>query len=69
MFATTISDVRGRREALGVSQLRLAVKADVSLTWLRAIEAGLQPIGSRALARVEAALDQLESEHGNGEAA
>jgi predicted transcriptional regulator len=65
MVTTTTVDVRGRREALGVSQLRLAVRADVSLTWLRAIEAGLQPVGSRALARVEAALDSLEHEQPN----
>jgi predicted transcriptional regulator len=68
MVTITTVDVRGRREALGVSQVQLALRSGVSLTWLRAIEAGLQPTGSRALARVETALDRLEHEHGDGEA-
>jgi predicted transcriptional regulator len=57
---TTTIDVRGRRERLDVSRTALAIKSGVSIAWLAALEAGMQPVGSKALARVEAALDELE---------
>jgi predicted transcriptional regulator len=60
MTTTTTIDVRGRRERLDVSRVTLAVRSGVSIAWLAAIEAGMQPVGSRALARVEAALTELE---------
>jgi hypothetical protein len=63
MLSTTTVDVRGRREALNVSQLCLAVRSGVSMAWIQAIEAGMQPVGSKALARVERVLDQLEHDH------
>ena len=66
MTSTATSDVRGRREQLGLSRLRVAIASNVSPAWLAAIEAGLQPVGSRALARVEAALDAYEAEHETG---
>lgn len=55
----TVDDVRGRREALGISRLALAVRTGVSPTWMQALEAGLRPHG-KALDRVLAALDDLE---------
>ena len=45
-----------------MSRLQLAAKADVSLSWLGTLEAGLQPTGSQALVRVEKALIRLEAE-------
>jgi predicted transcriptional regulator len=60
LTTTPSSDIRGRREQLGVSRVALAIKSGTSLSWLTAIEAGLQPVGSKALARVEAALSELE---------
>jgi transcriptional regulator with XRE-family HTH domain len=59
---TVPTDIRSRRERLGISRLALAVRTGVSPAWLAALEAGLRPVGSRALARVEAALDKLERE-------
>lgn len=49
---TTSIDIRLWREQLGLSRLALAVRAGVSPAWLQALEGGLQPVGSRALARV-----------------
>lgn len=60
LLTTTTSDIRGRRERLDVSRIALAIKSGVSLSWLTALEAGLQPVDSPALARVEAALAELE---------
>ena len=62
-MTTTTVDIRGRRERLGVSRLALAIESGVSQAWLQAIEAGLQPVGSKALARIETALDRLEAAH------
>jgi predicted transcriptional regulator len=59
---TTTTDIRSRREHLGVNRLALAVRAGVSPAWAQALEAGLQPVGSRALVRVEQALDEFERE-------
>jgi predicted transcriptional regulator len=61
-MTTTTTDIRTRREQLGISRLTLAVRARVSPAWMAALEAGLQPVGSRALARVEAALEALEGD-------
>jgi predicted transcriptional regulator len=61
MITTTTVDVRRRRERLGVSRLTLAIKTEVSPAWVASIEGGWQPAGSRALARVEAALDRLQA--------
>ena len=62
MTTTTRTDIRGRREQLDMSRIALAIKSGVSISWLSAIEAGMQPAGSQALARVEAALGELERE-------
>jgi predicted transcriptional regulator len=43
--AVTTDDVRGRRERLEISRLTLAVRAEVSPTWLAALEAGVRPRG------------------------
>ena len=68
MLTTTPSnDIRGRRNRLDVSRIALAMRSQVSLSWLTALESGLRPVhGSPALGRVEAALDQLEAEATNG---
>jgi DNA-binding transcriptional regulator YiaG len=62
VMTTTTIDIRSRREHLGLSRLALAVRAGVSPAWVQALEAGLQPVGSRALARVEHSLDEIERE-------
>ena len=62
MATTTSRDIRGRREQLDVSRITLAIRSRVSIAWVAALEAGMQPAGSQALARVEAALDELEAE-------
>jgi predicted transcriptional regulator len=59
-MTTTTNSVRDRRERLDVARVALAIRSGVSISWLAAIEAGMQPIGSKAVARVEAVLDELE---------
>lgn len=49
------SDFRRRREALGLSQAELALRAGVSQSWVSKLESG-RAIGSETLRRIEAAL-------------
>lgn len=62
MTTTSTTDIRSRREQLGVSRLRLAVRAGVSPAWVQALEAGLRPVGGTALEKVEVALAAFEVE-------
>lgn len=49
------SDFRKRREALGLSQAELALRAGVSQSWVSKLESG-RAIGSETLRRIEAVL-------------
>jgi predicted transcriptional regulator len=60
--ATDTTDIRGWRERLGASRLRVAVRADVSTTRLAEFEAGSRPAHSPAFDRVLAALIEIERE-------
>ncbi len=59
---TTAGALRERRLAAGLTQRQLAVLADISLTTMSNIEAGLIPRNkSHALLRILAVLDGAES--------
>lgn len=58
-ITTSRTDIRSRREQLGLSRLALAVRAGITPTWMAALEAGL-PTRGPALTRVLAVLDELE---------
>jgi predicted transcriptional regulator len=60
----TVLPVRERREQLGVSRATLAARAGCSVTYLQTIEAGVVPQLTRVMPRLEAALVDLEAEHG-----
>lgn len=59
---TTTSDLRARRERLGITRLQLAIQAGISMAWLASLEGGMRPEGSNALAKVRATLAELERE-------
>jgi DNA-binding XRE family transcriptional regulator len=60
-IATTAEAIRERRLAAELTQRQLAVLADISLTTMSNIEAGLIPRNeSPALVRILAALDEAE---------
>jgi transcriptional regulator with XRE-family HTH domain len=60
---TAITDIRRRRQRIGITRLQLAIRSGVSLSHLSDLEGGLSPrTGSQALAKVEATLDRLEHE-------
>jgi predicted transcriptional regulator len=59
------ADIRARRRALGITQLKLATESNVSLTHETNIEHGLVPRSGDAVSRILAALDTLESRNDN----
>ncbi len=62
VLAADSEDLRERRQALGLTRIDLALTADVSITHIATLEAGLVPRRSQALGRVVAALDAAERE-------
>ncbi len=56
----SLTDVRSRRRAAGLSQQDLAQRAHCSLSVVRLFDRGYTPEHSATLARVERVLDQLE---------
>lgn len=64
---TAADDLRGRRQALGLTQTDLAVAANVSLAHVQNLERGLRPKRSAALARLRDALSRAEAGHSGGD--
>lgn len=58
--------IRRARERTRMTQVQLAVRANISLTMLRTLEYGAIPKRSKALAKVAAAFKAWESEPGHG---
>jgi predicted transcriptional regulator len=67
MTLTTNSDLRRRRQATGVSQEKLARRADCSLNTVRLAEGGFTGISPRMWARLMGALEGLEAERASPE--
>jgi len=61
-MATTVNEVRVRRERLGLSREAVARLADVSLSSVELIETGWRPRRSRVIPAVMAALARAEAE-------
>ena len=66
MQAENVNDVATRRQELGISQLELAVAADVSLMTLRNVERGIK-VRSKSRRKVLEALDRKEREKDYGQ--
>lgn len=58
---TAADDLRGRRQALGLTQTDVAIAASVSLAHVQNLERGLRPKRSAALARLLDALSCAEA--------
>jgi transcriptional regulator with XRE-family HTH domain len=56
--------LREQRRAAGLSQQRVAELAGCSLTFVRVLEAGYEPVTSNVLPRIEAVLDGRKTSEG-----